>query len=125
MEVIERNCKAQAQLIEEVMDISRVVSGKLDLTVRPCELSAVIAEAIEIVLPIAKEKALGIDTDLDPAASLAFCDPVRIRQVVWNLLVNAVKFTANGGKIKVTLIRERSIGERAPPRAGQRPCDEG
>jgi two-component system CheB/CheR fusion protein len=74
MEVIERNCKAQARLIDEMMDISRVVSGKLDLTVRPCELSAVIAEAIEIVLPMAKEKALGIDTDLNRAASLAFCD---------------------------------------------------
>jgi light-regulated signal transduction histidine kinase (bacteriophytochrome) len=93
MEVIERNCKIQAQLIEEMMDISRVMSGKLELDVRKCELSAVIAEAIQMVMPAANAKGLVIETDLDRNAGPASCDPTRIRQVVWNLLVNAVKFT--------------------------------
>lgn len=109
MEVIERNCKIQAQLIEDMMDISRVMSGKLELDVRKCELSAVIAEAIQMVVPAANEKGLVIETDLDRNAGPASCDPTRIRQVVWNLLVNAVKFTPQGGKIRITHSRERSI----------------
>ena len=108
MEVIERNCKIQAQLIEDMMDISRVMSGKLELDVRKCELSAVIAEAIQMVVPAANEKGLVIETDLERNAGPASCDPMRIRQVVWNLLVNAVKFTPRGGKIRITHSRERS-----------------
>lgn len=108
MEVIERNCKAQAQLIEDVLDISRIVSGKLRLQVRPCELVEVINAAIDVMRPAADAKGVRIETTLDLAASHASCDQNRMQQVVWNLLSNAVKFTPKGKTIRVTLARDRS-----------------
>ena len=111
MEVIERNCKAQAQLIEDVLDISRIVSGKLRLEVRPCELAKVINAAIDVVSPAADAKGVRFETTLDLAASRASCDTNRIQQVVWNLLTNAVKFTAKGRTVRVTLTRERSTAQ--------------
>jgi len=108
MEVIERNCRAQAQLIEDVLDISRIVSGKLRLEIRACELVEVINEAIDVVRPAAAAKGVRIEATLDPAASHVSCDTNRMRQVVWNLLVNAVKFTTGGKTVRVTLARDHS-----------------
>ena len=108
MEVIERNCKAQAQLIEDVLDISRIVSGKLRLHIRPCELVEVINAAIDVVRPAADAKGIRLEKTLDPAASQASCDQSRLQQVVWNLLANAVKFAPKGSTVRVGLARERS-----------------
>jgi PAS domain S-box-containing protein len=111
MEVIERNCKAQSQLIEDVLDVSRIVSGKMQLQIGRCELIQIINAAIEVVRPLADAKHIHFETDLDPAASRALCDPHRMRQVIWNLLANAVKFSAKGKVIRVTLTRQLSTAQ--------------
>jgi PAS domain S-box-containing protein len=111
LEVIERNCKAQARLIEDVLDISRIISGKLRLEIRPCELANVINAAIDVVGPAADAKGVRVEATLDLAVSGASCDTNRMQQVVWNLLTNAVKFTPQGRTVRVTLARERSTAQ--------------
>ncbi len=108
MEVIERNCQAQSQLIEDVLDVSRIVSGKMQLQIGRCELVQIINAAIEVISPLADAKHIHFETDLDPAASRAMCDPHRMRQVIWNLLANAVKFSAKGKVVRIALSRELS-----------------
>jgi len=103
LEVIERNCKAQARLIDDMLDLSRIISGKLRLEIVSCELVQVIAAAIASVRPAAQARHMSIEADLDSGASSALCDPYRMQQVVWNLLVNAVKFAPQGTKVLVTL----------------------
>jgi signal transduction histidine kinase len=106
--VIDRNTKAQMQLINDVLDVSRVVSGKLRMEIGPCELVEVVNAGIDTVRPAAEARGITLDVQLDPAASKASCDSTRIQQVVWNLVSNAVKFTPKGGRVSVTLARERS-----------------
>ncbi|HEX4055041.1 MAG TPA: ATP-binding protein [Tepidisphaeraceae bacterium] len=106
--VIERNTKAQVQLIEDVLDVSRIVSGKLRLDMRPCELLEIINAGIDVMRPAADARDIALDVQLDPSASRATCDATRIQQVVWNLVSNAIKFTPKGGKVRVTLTREKS-----------------
>jgi len=107
-EVIARNCRAQAQLLEDVLEVSRIITGKLRLEVKPCELESVIHAAIEVVRPAANARQITVTAAIDPSASPAVCDDVRIQQVVWNLLSNAVKFTPKGGCVHVVLDREES-----------------
>jgi PAS domain S-box-containing protein len=107
-EVIERNCRAQAKLLEDVLEVSRIINGKLLLEVKPCDLAQVIYAAIEVVRPAANAKQISVTATIDPGASSAVCDDVRIQQVVWNLLSNAIKFTPKGGSVQVTLDREQS-----------------
>ncbi len=107
--VIERNVRAQAQLIDDILDVSRIVSGKLKLEIVACELSALVHESIDVIRPTADAKEIGIQVDLDPEASHVSCDPHRIRQVIWNILANSVKFTKKGGTISVKLSRYRSM----------------
>jgi PAS domain S-box-containing protein len=109
MEVIERNCHAQAQLIDDVLDVSRIVSGKLQLQISRCELVDVIGAALNVVRPAAEAKHIHIESDLDSDSSLGWCDGSRIQQVVWNLLNNAIKFTSPGKTVRVTLDRELSM----------------
>jgi PAS domain S-box-containing protein len=108
LNVIERNTRAQVQLIEDVLDVSRIVSGKLRLDLRPCELIDAINAGIDVVRPAAEARGIAMDIELDPSASRATADVGRIQQVVWNLLSNAIKFTPKGGTIGVTLAREQS-----------------
>ena len=108
MEVIERNCKAQARLIEDVLDISRIVSGKMELHVSQCELADIINAAVDVVGPAAEAKGIRLETALDPAASPVACDAGRMQQVVWNLLTNAIKFTPRSGVVQIVLSRELS-----------------
>jgi len=109
LEVIERNCSVQAKLIEDVLDVSRIVSGKLQLEISPCDLVEVIGAAVDVVRSAADAKGIVIHTELDPSAGArASCDANRIQQVVWNLLTNAIKFTPNGGSVRVELSRDRS-----------------
>jgi PAS domain S-box-containing protein len=107
-EVIARNCRAQAQLLEDVLEVSRIVSGKMRLEVKPCDLASVIHAAIEVVRPAANAKQITVTTAIDPGAGSSVCDEVRIQQVVWNLLSNAIKFTPKGGCVQVALDREES-----------------
>jgi PAS domain S-box-containing protein len=107
-EVIERNCRAQARFLEDVLEVSRITSGKLLLEVKLCDLATVISAAIDVVRPAANAKQISVTVDIDPDVSPAVCDDVRLQQVVWNLLSNAVKFTPKGGCVQVTLDREGS-----------------
>ncbi|MBW4683083.1 MAG: PAS domain-containing protein [Microcoleus vaginatus WJT46-NPBG5] len=102
-EAIERNARAQTQLIEDLLDVSRIIRGQLQLNVEPVNLSAVIAAATDAVLLAAEAKGIELSSAFDPKAEIFFGDPDRLQQVVWNLLSNAIKFTPKGGRVGVTL----------------------
>jgi PAS domain S-box-containing protein len=105
LEVIERNVRAQTQLIEDLLDVSRIITGKLRLEVRPMDLVAVVEAGIDAVRPAAEAKGIRIESRLDAMASPMVGDPDRLQQVVWNLVSNAVKFTPKDGQIEVELTR--------------------
>jgi PAS domain S-box-containing protein len=108
LETIERNAKSQAQLIEDLLDVSRIISGKMRLDVQPVELASVIRSAIDSVRPAADAKSIRLNAALDPRAGPVLGDPTRIQQIVWNLLSNAIKFTPGDGKVQVRLERVNS-----------------
>ena len=108
LEVIDRNAKTQAQLIEDILDLSRIINGKLQLQVRPVGLAEIVNATIECLRPTADVKAIQIQAQLDPDVGLVSGDPNRLQQVVGNLLANAVKFTPEGGRVKVKLERVNS-----------------
>ncbi|CAN5491095.1 hypothetical protein BH09PLA1_BH09PLA1_02520 [soil metagenome] len=108
LDVIERNTKAQAQLIEDVLDVSRIVSGKLRLEICDCDLTDAINAGIDVMRPAAAARGITLDVQLDASAAHAMCDSTRIQQVVWNLVSNAVKFTPKDGTIRINLAREQS-----------------
>ncbi|HWB10958.1 MAG TPA: response regulator [Pirellulales bacterium] len=105
LEIIERNVLAQAKLIDDLLDVSRIITGKLRLNVRLLSLVSVVEAALDVVRPAAEAKGIQIETDLDPDAADLNGDPDRLQQVVWNLLVNAVKFSTTGAKVRVWLCR--------------------
>lgn len=111
IETIDRNAVAMAQLIEDLLDISRIISGKMRLEVQPVDLSRVVEAAIESVRPAADAKEIGVAATLDTSACSLMGDPTRLQQVVWNLLSNAVKFTPRAGTIGVVVRREASSVE--------------
>ena len=108
LETIARNARAQAQLIEDLLDMNRIVSGKIRLDVQRIELAPIIEAALDSVRPSADAKSIQVRRTIDPNAGPVFGDPNRLQQVVWNLLTNAVKFTPKGGKIDVLLQRVNS-----------------
>jgi PAS domain S-box-containing protein len=108
LEVIDRNAKAQTQLIEDLLDLSRIMSGKLVLDLQRLHLQDVIEAAIDAVTPTAQAKGVRIGKVLDSLAPPVSGDSTRLQQVVWNLLTNAVKFTPKGGKVQVLLERVNS-----------------
>lgn len=107
-ETIERNARAQSQLIDDLLDVSRIMSGKVRLSVRPVDLQSVIEEAIETVRPAADARTIHLSSVLDADTGSVSGDPDRLRQVVWNLLTNAIKFTPKGGEVQVRLERVNS-----------------
>jgi PAS domain S-box-containing protein len=108
LEVIERNARAQTQLIADLLDMSRIISGKIRLDVQSTELVPLIEAAVESVRHSAQAKEILLRTVLDPLAGPVSGDPTRLQQVVWNLLTNAIKFTPKGGKVDVLLERVNS-----------------
>jgi CheY-like chemotaxis protein/two-component sensor histidine kinase len=108
LETIERNARAQAQLIDDLLDLSRIVTGRLRLDVRPVELLSVIEAALEAVRPAIASKGLRVTATLDPTAGPVLGDAVRLQQIMWNILSNAIKFTPKAGVIEVTLGRAGS-----------------
>jgi PAS domain S-box-containing protein len=108
LEAIQRNARAQAQLIEDLLDMNRIVSGKMRLKVQPTDLATIIQGAIESISPAATAKDIKIRQVLDPHASTVSGDPARLQQVIWNLLTNAIKFTPKGGKVDIVLERVNS-----------------
>ncbi|MFL6335243.1 MAG: ATP-binding protein [Pyrinomonadaceae bacterium] len=103
---IERNARAQRQIVEDVLDVSRIITGKLRLEMRPVELRALVQDAVESVRPAAEAKGVYLSTLLAPESGEVTADPDRLQQVLWNLLSNAVKFTPAGGRVEVELRRE-------------------
>jgi signal transduction histidine kinase len=108
LEVIERNARAQAQLIDDLLDVARVVSGNLRLELRPVDLAQVVEKALDAMYPAAEAKSVAVTADLDRPLEVAAGDPDRLQQVVSNLLSNAVKFTPGGGEVEVSLKRDGS-----------------
>ena len=104
-ENIEQSAVAQQRLIEDLLDVSRMMSGKLRLNVREADLAPVVHAAIEAARPMADAKQVAVVAALDDRAGRVRADPDRVQQVVWNLLNNAVKFTARGGRVEVSLRR--------------------
>ncbi|MDZ8088478.1 MAG: response regulator [Nostoc sp. DedQUE12b] len=105
LKTIERNAKLQAQLIEDLLDVSRILQGKLSLNMIPVDLVSTIEAAMETVHLAAEAKTIQIETMLDPSVGKVLGDPARLQQVFWNLLSNAVKFTETEGKVSVRLER--------------------
>ena len=103
LETIERNTKSLAALIEDILDVSRIITGKLKLSAAPCDLVSVIEAAIETIRPTTKAKYIQLECFLDPGVGLVWGDANRLQQVVWNLLSNAIKFTGKGGRVEVRL----------------------
>ncbi|HEU5131945.1 MAG TPA: ATP-binding protein, partial [Pyrinomonadaceae bacterium] len=107
IDIIQRNAEAQRAIIDELLDISRIVTGKLQLDPKPIELIGVIEAALDSVRTAAEGKNIQIITTLDPNAGLVMGEAVRLQQVVWNLLSNAVKFTPSEGRVEIEL---RAVG---------------
>ena len=105
LETIERNARAQSQLIDDLLDVSRVIAGNLRLDVRQVEPGSLIDAAVEALRPAAEAKGVRIQKVLDTGVVFVAGDPARLQQVVWNLLSNAIKFTPKGGRVQVRLER--------------------
>jgi PAS domain S-box-containing protein len=105
LETIERNARVQAQIIEDLLDMSRIISGKVRLDVQRLDLPAVVAEAIDTVRASASAKGVRLQAIIDPLNTPVTGDPNRLQQVFWNLLSNAIKFTPKGGRVQVLLER--------------------
>lgn len=108
VEVIDRNANAQARIIEDLLDMSRILSGKVRLDVQKLRLAPLIEAALETVRPAAQAKEIRLHTLVDPQVQPIVGDPNRLQQVIWNLLTNAIKFTPTGGQVRVTVQRVES-----------------
>jgi PAS domain S-box-containing protein len=111
VEVIERNAAAQRQIIEDLLDVSRIVSGKLRISTQPVDLLLIIHAAIDAIQPAAEAKEIKIITHVRAPDAIVRADDERLQQVFWNLLANAMKFTPAGGTVDVYLEREGSLAE--------------
>ncbi len=105
LDAIDRNAGAQAQVISDILDLSRIVGAKFRLDVRPIQIAPVVAAAIETLMPAANARGIKVQTVLDPSAGLVSGDTDRLRQVVWNLVSNAIKFTPKGGHVTARVER--------------------
>jgi PAS domain S-box-containing protein len=103
LEVIERGAKSQSQLIEDLLDVSRIISGKLNLSVQPVNIIPVISAAVETVRPAAEAKGIELHAIINPKIAMVAGDADRLQQVIWNLLSNAIKFTPEGGAVEIVL----------------------
>jgi PAS domain S-box-containing protein len=108
LETLERNATWLTQIVEDVLDVSRIVSGKIRLDVQPVELPLIIDNAVATMQPAADAKGVRLQTIVDPRAGPVSGDPGRLQQVVWNLVANAVKFTPRGGRVEARLERVNS-----------------
>jgi PAS domain S-box-containing protein len=108
LDVIHRNAQAQAKIVDDILDVSRIITGKLRLELGPADLVAIVHDAIEVVRPSALAKSISIELTPPAEPCLLVADPARLQQVVWNLLSNAVKFTDAGGSIRIAVGRQLS-----------------
>ncbi len=117
-ETIERNARAQAQLIDDLLDVSRIITGKLRIDVRPIDPNSFIEAAIEAVRPATEAKGVRLEKIMDTGVVTVSGDPVRLQQVIWNLLSNAIKFTPRSGRVQLRLERVNSHVEIAVSDSG-------
>ncbi len=104
--VIERNAHLQANLINDLLDMNRILSGKLHLTPRPTWLANAAQAAVETVRPMADARGVDLEIELSPGYGVVYGDPDRLQQIIWNMLSNAIKFTGRGGIVRVDLVRD-------------------
>ncbi len=102
---IERNAQAQAKLIDDILDVSRIIGGRMRLEMRPVVVSALVEAARDVVKPSAEAKGVHFEMEVAPDAGLILADADRLQQVLWNLLINAVKFTPKGGRVRLHVDR--------------------
>ena len=119
IDVIARNARSQAQIIEDLLDMSRIISGKIRLDVQRIDLPSVLKTAIESVRPAADAKGVKLTSVLDPTPGVVSGDANRLQQIFWNLLTNAVKFTPKGGRVQVLLERVNSHVEASVIDSGE------
>ena len=119
LDTIERNARAQAQLVDDLLDVSRIITGKLRMDVRPADPNSFIEAAVEAVKPAAEAKGVHVQKVVDTAPISIPGDPVRLQQVVWNLLSNAIKFTPRGGRVQIRSERVNSHLEIVVSDTGQ------
>ena len=119
LDTIERNARAQAQLVDDLLDVSRIITGKLRMDVRPADPNSFIDAAVEAVKPAADAKGVRLQKVVDTAPISIPGDPVRLQQVVWNLLSNAIKFTPRGGRVQIRSARVNSHLEIVVSDTGQ------
>ncbi len=119
LEVVERNATALKQIIEDVLDVSRIISGRLRLNVETLDLPAILRDACAAVMPAADAKGIRVESLIEPLAATVSGDPDRLQQIVWNLLSNAIKFTGRGGKVQLRLARVNSHVEIIVSDTGQ------
>ncbi|HKE59767.1 MAG TPA: ATP-binding protein [Pyrinomonadaceae bacterium] len=103
LKIIERNANAQAEIIRDILDVSRIISGKLRIDSRPVQLAPIITSAVDTLKLASTAKGISLVVSIDPDAGFVAGDPDRLQQIVWNLLSNAIKFTPQNGEIKVAL----------------------
>jgi PAS domain S-box-containing protein len=108
---VERNATVLAQIVEDILDVSRIISGKIRLNIQPVDLPAVVRTAVDTIMPAADAKQIQVRTIVDPGAEPISGDPDRLQQVVWNLVSNAVKFTPKRGQVQVRVERINSSVE--------------
>ena len=104
VEVILRSASTQTQLVEDLLDLSRIVTGRMRLTLEKCEVAGLVDEALDAVRPAAAAKGIALVTTFASDAGPVLCAPDRLRQVVWNLAMNAIKFTPTGGRVEVAVV---------------------
>jgi PAS domain S-box-containing protein len=119
LSIIERNARSQAKLIEDVLDVSRIISGKLVLTLGVTNVAEAVDAAIETVTPAATAKGIRISSDVADSSLTMAADANRLQQVVWNLLTNAVKFTPKGGSVGIRAFRDGSVVEISVTDSGE------
>ena len=108
LETIERNARSQTQLIEDILDVSRIIAGKLRLNIQKTDLHTVVRQAMDAVRPAAEAKSVHLDCELTPGSGEFAGDPDRLQQIIWNLLSNAIKFTPREGRVEVRVERVAS-----------------
>ncbi|MGQ0697689.1 MAG: ATP-binding protein [Panacagrimonas sp.] len=118
LEVIERNARVQTQIIDDLLDVSRIVSGKVRLDIQPVNLAEVIDAGVATVLPAADAREIRLNTVIDSGTQSIRGDAARLQQIVWNLLSNAIKFTPRGGRVEISLTRVESRVEIAVADSG-------
>jgi len=111
IEAIERNARAQAQLIEDLLDVSRIISGKMRLDVKPVVLSTIVEAAIDSIRPAADAKSIQLETIIDPEANHLRADEGRLQQIIWNLLSNSIKFTPPDGFVEIRIKHTPGMAE--------------